>query len=117
MPPPITGRQVQKAAVSFKTGTGEGVDSLHPRAFLWLSQPLQEAVATFLNVVEATGTWPMTVSSVLLHLIPKPSGGRRPIAPLAAIVRVWERIGKPIIRKWSEDNRHDYDWAGRGEIS
>ena len=49
---PITGREVQKAAALSKTRTSVGVDSLHPRAFQLLSQPLQKAIAAFLDSVE-----------------------------------------------------------------
>ena len=52
--------------------------------------------------------------TVPMHLTPKPSGGQRPIAVLATVVRIWERTRKPIVRQWAARNHKDYDWAARG---
>ena len=27
---------------------------------------------------------------------------------------MWEKVRKPAIRKWLDDNRYEYDWAARG---
>ena len=67
--PRITSGDISRAAAAFKPTTSVGIDSLPPRNFQWLPQPLQ-AVATFLNQVEATGTWPTAISDVLLHFMP-----------------------------------------------
>ena len=48
-----------------------------------------------------------------MHPIPKPIGGRRPIAVLATVVRSWERARKLTIREWAR-NQKGYDWAARG---
>ena len=45
-----------------------------------------------------------------MHLIPKPTGGRRPIAFLATIVRLWERVRKRVVRQRAA---RIYDWASR----
>ena len=87
--PPIDASAVRAAARSFKTTTSVGCDAIAPRAFAWLSEPLLDAVAVFLNSVEESGTWPSTVATALVHLIPKPGGGRRPIGILSTIVRLW----------------------------
>ena len=46
--------------------------------------------------------------------MPKPGGGRRPIGLLPTIVRVWERIRTPILKRWAGDNARAYDWATQG---
>ena len=57
--------------------------------------------------------WTAAVADVLMHLMPKPTGGRRPIAVSATVVRLWERVRKPVIREWAARNQKDYDWAAR----
>ena len=112
--PPITANEIRRAARSFRTGTSVGCDALPPAVFGWLSDPLCEAVAHFLNVVESSGKWPETVATSLVHLIPKPGGGRRPIGVLPTIVRIWERVRKPVSQKWARENKRDFDWASQG---
>ena len=112
--PPIDASAVRAAARSFKTTTSVGCDAIAPRAFAWLSEPLLAAVAVFLNSVEESGTWPSMVATALVHLIPKPGGGRRPIGILPTIVRIWERCRKAEVQRWMRQNRRSFDWATQG---
>ena len=107
-------QDISRAARSFKARTSIGVGSFPPRALQWLSSPLFLAAADFLNLVEATGDWPTAVSGVLLFLIPKPSGGRRPVAVMATIARIWEKARRPTIRQWAGKNRKDQDRSTSG---
>ena len=40
---------------------------------------------------ELQGDWPAVVEFVIIVLLPKPDGGRRPIGLFPAIIRVWAR--------------------------
>ena len=115
--PPITAEQVRRAAKTFKAQTSLGCDSFSPADLASLSTELRSCVAEFLNHVESQGSWPEAVGTALIHLIPKPDGGRRPVGVLPTIVRVWERVRKPIVQTWLEDNARSYDWATRGRSS
>ena len=112
--PPITASDVLNAAQTFKTTTSVGCDVMPPRTFAWLSAPLRAAVADLLNLAEETGTWPSAVATALVHLIPKPDGGRRPIGILPSIVRIWERCRKTHVQRWMRENKRDFDWATQG---
>ena len=49
-----------------------------------------------------------------MHLIPKASGGKRPIGVLATIMRLWEAIRKPVVWQWRSRNTRPYNWATAG---
>ena len=115
--PPITAQQVRKAAATFRSGTSIGCDSLPPVAVSWLSDQLCGSIAAFLNAVEGGGRWPDEVATSLIHLIPKPGGGRRPIGVLPTIVRIWERTRKGIAQRWSREHQRAFDWATQGRSS
>ena len=112
--PPISAADVLRAAKTFPKGTSIGCDDIPPGALADLSEPLRDAVASLLNYLERRGSWPSELSTSLIHLIPKPSGGRRPIGVLPTLVRVWERIRKCEVQKWSNATRRHYDWATQG---
>ena len=64
--------------------------------------------------LEEAGMWPAEFAEAIVHLIPKPTGGRRPVGLLPSLVRVWERIRKPVIVKWRRANQRDYGWMREG---
>ena len=70
---PITAEDVGRAAGSFRAGTSIWVDFSPPKSLQWLSAPLLQVVADFVNAVEDEGQWPAAVSDALMHLIPKPT--------------------------------------------
>ena len=107
--PPISANDALRAAGSFKTNTSIGVDRFPPKALQLLSFPLVQAIADFPNAIGTRGRWPEAVSDVLMHFTPKPTGGRRPIAVLATVLRVWERVRKPLVREWIACNHKEYD--------
>ena len=91
-----------------------GCDAVPPAAIADLSDLLKEAFACLVNEAETNGAWPEEIATSLIHLIPKPTGGRRPIGVLPTLVRVWERARKPIVQRWSRESMSHYDWAVQG---
>ena len=79
-----------KAARTYKERTGLGCDDFRPRWLGWLSTELLSALAGLLMAIEGIGLWPAQLQGILVPLLPKADGGRRPIGLLAALVRVWE---------------------------
>ena len=51
----------------------------------------------------------------LIHLIPKETGGRRPIALIASFVRIWVKCRKEETKAWKEGQECGYDWMGNGK--
>ena len=113
----ITAEQVARAARTFPVETSIGCDSYPPSTFASFSLELRQCIADFLNLLEEEGEWPHEAATALIHLIPKTDGGRRPIGVLPSIVRIWERIRKPIVRDWMRRNSRSYDWTSQGRSS
>ena len=67
------------AARTFSTDTGLGSCNISPRALLRLPAVLLEWLARLLGAVERAGRWPRLWQLVLVVLLPKLDGGRRPI--------------------------------------
>ena len=98
--PPITAKQIRSAALSFSTKTAVGEDWLHPRLVAFLSEDVRDCYAQVLNTAELSGRWPSLVSVNLINLIPKPTGGLRPIGLMATLIRIYERVRKSIVARW-----------------
>ena len=50
-------------------------------------------------------------------LIPKLGGGLRPIGLLPSVVRLWERLRRPMITNWMQQQSRRYDWAAVGKTA
>ena len=107
--PAITGGCIARVAKTYKERTGLGCDDFHPRWLGWLSADLLSALAILLTAIEGVGLWPAQVQGILVPLIPKADGGRTPIGLLAAIVRVWERLRKPVVAAWRKSVERPYN--------
>ena len=65
--------------------------------------------------IERHCCWPEQVGTALIHLIPKETGGRRPIALIASFVRIWVKCRKEETNVWKEGQECGYDWIGNGK--
>ncbi len=112
--PPPTINEMRAAARKFRQYTGVGADLFRPHWFSWLSDQLLRVMGTFMEAIEGAGRWPGQVMVVLVHLIPKEGGGRRPIGLLASVVRWWERLRAPLVQRWRLQNARPFNWAAPG---
>ena len=103
-----------EVALTFKKRTGLGADTFHPRWFAWLSVPVLRGFVALLHALEKIGMWPEQVRSILIAQIPKAGGGRRPVGLLASLVRLWERVRKPVVAGWRCTIERSYNWAAKG---
>ena len=87
-------------AGSFKAKTGIGVDATHPSTWSRISDKGKLLCTDLLNDVERTLTWSAQIQTLIYFLIPKAPTGKRPIGLVPSIVRVWERMRKPILDQW-----------------
>ena len=103
-PPALLADELRAAARTFPAGTGLGTENVAPRAFARLSTPLLQNFATLLYVCELTGFWPSCIALVMIALLPKSDGGRRPIGLFPTIVRIWMRTRTSAVRAWEAAN-------------
>ncbi len=106
--------QLRRAAASFSPYTGLGGDHLSPHWISWLTDELIDLLCQLLWDIEAAGRWPGQVRCILVHLIPKDAGGRRPIGLLATLARLWERVRAPLFKQWRASCARRYNWAAPG---
>ena len=91
---PITLDKFRRVARSFKAKTGVGLDEITPNQFAWLSDELIGAMLRLYGEIEKQAVWPQQLSTALIHLIPKDTGGRRPIGIIASFARIWMKCRK-----------------------
>ncbi len=115
-PPPeaLVVGTVIAAALRLPIHTGLGSDNSSPRAFTRLPRPTIEALCRLLMAVEVLGRWPQLLQLVLIALLPKPDGGRRPIGLFPTIIRLWMRSRSEIARRWEAANYRPGVFGGAG---
>ena len=101
-----------RAASTFPAGTGVGTDNVSPRALCRLSKEAIRCLCMVLSAAELLGYWPECLHLVLIVLLPKPDGGRRPIGLFPTIIRVWMRARVYIAREWEAANQRPCLYGG-----
>ena len=104
--------QLRQALMSFPSQLGLGWDKIHPRAIARLDDTILEAIVRLMERCEETGQWPQEGSLVIIVLLPKPTGGWRPIGLLAWLPKVWMKIRRTEAAKWEKENERAYMYAG-----
>ena len=113
---PLLPFALRSAAMSFSASTGVGADNVAPRAVARLSHEMIKALCAIFMAVELLGAWPKRLWLVLIVLLPKTDGGRRPIGLFPSLIRVWSRARASVARTWeiAQDRPYLYGGAGRG---
>ena len=71
---PIPTALIREAAATFPKGTGMGLDSLHPRSLLLLTDGLLERLGRLFDDAELAGRLPTGMAGLLVHFIGKLGG-------------------------------------------
>ena len=74
-----TPQEVREAGSSFRWSTALGGDDFHPRFFQWLSDEALEAYIDLMTWAEEAMQVPEQLDLLVIILLDKPQGGRRPI--------------------------------------
>ena len=86
-------------ALTFKLKTSQ-VDGVHPRHFAKLSDDALAVLGRLLVIVELLGHFPHALCDILVALLPKPEGGKRPIGLYRGLYRLWSRLRHPHVKEW-----------------
>ena len=113
-PLPLVNMEVRRAANAFPIGSGVGGDNIAPRAIARLSDRLLEWLCLILMAAEVLGDWPAAWRLVMIVLIPKPDGGRRPIGLFPTPIRIWMRARAAVARQWEARNAMPCFFGGAG---
>ena len=109
--PDLTIQAFVEVCMTFPCQTGLGWDNIHPRALARLPRSLLLQLVLCLLAAETIGQWPSLAGWVVIVLLPKPDGGRRPIGLIPCLPRVWSWARREIASKWEE---YLYGGAGKG---
>ena len=63
-------------------------------------------------LAEAVGCWQTAIGVVMVVLIPKSDGGRRPIGLFPTLIRLWMRVRLDVVRVWQAGHERPYLYAG-----
>ena len=74
-------------------------------------------VIKIFGITERCCRWPSQLCTFMVHLIPKDTGGRRPIGNIASSIRIWAKCRREEVRAWKKLQDGDYDWMGPGRGS
>ena len=92
----------RQACKQFPENTGLGLDTFHPR---WISQLSYETVSLLVDLmwsVECQGAVPDVLAFILIHLIPKRRGGKRPIGIATGLLRAWAKCRRSTVQRWEQ---------------
>ena len=90
--PQIPLQEFRDACNSFPSQVGLGWDKLHPKALARCSDIVFELFISVLLSAELMGQWPSCIGVILVVLLPKADGGRRPIGLFPSLIRIWMRV-------------------------
>ena len=65
-----------------------------------------------LAMAERMGRWHSLIGVVMVVLLPKSDGGRRPIGLFPSIIRIWMRMRLQVAQQWMAANDRGYMYAG-----
>ena len=110
--PTITIDIARRGAGTFPGKTGLGWDKFHPRCINRMPDAAVLALIRIFILVELFGHWPASIGLVVVSLIPKSDGGRRPIGLLPSLIRLWMRIRLEVAKEWQLANERAFFYAG-----
>ncbi len=91
--------ELRAAAGRFKKNTST-VDGVHPGMIKYMDDCTLEIIGNLSACFVQGGRWPGTEYFVPVRLIPKPSGGSRPIASYRSRFRVYAACQRDTLRAW-----------------
>ncbi len=112
--PQISLDRMRSAAASFAKGTAMTYDGLRPRQLNVLSDDALITLSVIYAAVEVAAMWPRQVSLIVAALLPKASGGHRPIGIAPAVYRLWSKIRRGEANEWERQHPRPFFSACRG---
>ncbi len=110
-----TVHEARAAAKKFKPKTKIGVEGVNPRDLAEITDDMMEVYIDIMVTCELLGRIPERVALVIILLLNKKSGGRRPVGILPTLYRVWAAIRKPLLHAWERNWSRNFFAAGRGK--
>ncbi len=107
--------EMRAGARRFKRTTGQGVDQVSPRDLGDLSDGTLDSLCELMYCAELLGVVPEPIATVIVVLLRKKDGGRRPIGLMPSAYRLWMRVRQRHVRIWEAQWDRRYLAAARGK--
>ncbi len=107
----------RRAARRIPRSTGIGVEGILPADFDALDDEGIGVCVDIMMACEAIGFIPEPIALVLVRMIPKRDGGRRPIGLLPSLYRIWSKVRAGEVRDWERRWARSYFAAGPGKAA
>ena len=104
-----------KAAIKvIKEDRALGVDIWSPKEWRQLSDERLEGLVTVLKEIDRKVSMPIQALTNIISLIPKPTGGDRPIGLTSMIYVLWSTLKGNAFKHWDEGRQRFWDDAVKG---
>ena len=112
--PPLSMGQLLAVLKASPDRTGLGIDQWLAKLCLPLPVEARFDLLKILRQCENALDWPSAVKCNLIALIPKPTGGERPIGLTSPLYRVWSAMRKCMTSAWEIAHQGFWDTAIKG---
>ena len=106
-----------EALYTFDSSTGKGSDNIGPSFIKALPIEAKIELLSLFNDIARAGAWPWQWLHTIICLIPKPSGGDRPIGLMPMLMRLFFRCYADVTRDWTMGKHGAWDTAIQGSSS
>ena len=86
-------------------------DGFSPRQLSYLSDRGVDCFITIMMIAELFGGFQGVVCTLLIRLILKPTGDRRPIGLFRGFVRCWAKVRQCWASKWQQEHAPDHEFS------
>ncbi len=107
--------EMRAGARRFKRTTGQGIDQIGPRDLGDLPDDTLDTLCEIMYCAELLGVVPGPIAMVVVVLLQKKDGGRRPIGLMPSAYRLWMRVRQRHVRAWEAQWDRRYLAAARGK--
>ena len=111
---PVTTDELVQAAKRLKPTRATGADHWSPPEFLALPRAAHEELTALMGEIETLGLFPVQAGVNIVSLIPKPTGGERPITLTPFVYFLWAALRRPLGAEWDEKAAGFWDDCIRG---
>ena len=110
--PDLAIQRFRSACMSFPAKVGLGWDKMHPRAIARFSDLVIAYFIRLMVLAESLGHWHGFIGVIMIVLIPKADGGRRPIGLFPSVICIWMRCRLDVAQAWVSEHDREYMYAG-----
>eukprot|EP00959_Pyramimonas_sp_CCMP1952_P173078 3617067-Pyramimonas_sp.AAC.1 len=108
---------MRAATWSYSDTTARDPTRLAPKSLYFVSDEGLQAIARLLEACERLGTWPDGRVETELVQLSKADGGKRLIALLHTLTRVWGKLRRPLGKRWEETHAALWVWGNRSRFT